>query len=54
MARNYAATGVTALVVAADATVRHIQTDVTSGTRLEQYLQQLRFPVATLAGARVR
>ena len=54
LARTYAASGVTALVVAGDATVRHIATDVTSDVRLELFLQQLRLPVATLSGGRVR
>ena len=54
VARTYAASGITALVVGPDATVRHIETDVASDVRLEPYLQQLRLPVATLGGGRVR
>jgi hypothetical protein len=54
LADTYSASGVTALLVGADATVRHVRTDVTPDVRFEMFLQQLSKPVTTVSGAPVR
>lgn len=53
LARTYAASGVTVVLVGADATVRHLQTDVTADVRFELFLQQLGKPLPTLTGNRL-
>jgi hypothetical protein len=47
LADTYSASGVTAVLVGADATVRHVRTDVTPDVRFEMLLQQLSKPIAT-------
>lgn len=49
LARTYEASGVTAVLVGSDATVRHVRTDVTSDVRLELFLQQLGSPVVSVS-----
>jgi hypothetical protein len=54
LARTYQASGVTAVLVGSDATVRHIRTDLTSDVRLELFLQQLGTPAAPAGTTFVR
>jgi hypothetical protein len=54
LARAYDASGVTALVVAPDATVRFIGHDIKPDDHLELFLQGLAVPVASVSGNRVR